>query len=247
MLHVKWVKRIEALSDIAQAKDQGFDSVQVPVSAIMRLEDDVFLKEKAHLLASGIACDVFESPLPEGVCATERGFNIYSWIEYLKKAISRIASLGCTTLIWGDAKSRILPEEGEISVLKENFNQFLFMMADIAGKHSITVCLEPFGRRRTNFLNSLPEVAGIIQSVGKENLAITISAVDIEEIGASLEELLLFRDLIAHACVDSLEKYPDYFKALRNMAFDGIIALPKSADAEMLRSCKEIFTGESRI
>lgn len=243
-MKVKWAKRILSLSDIDTAKNQGFDIAQLPVSTIMNLEDDAFLREKTRLLTSGISFEVFESPLPDGVVATERGFNTYSWIEYLKKAISRIASLGCTTLVWNDAKSRILPEEGEVSILKENFNQFLFMLAEFAEKSGIKVCLEPFGKRRTNFLNSLREVAGVIQSIGKDNLAMTISAIDIAETETSLEELILFRNLILHMYADSPEKNLDYFKMLQNMEFEGIIALPKSADAELLRSYKAALAAE---
>jgi len=83
---------------IGQAKEQGFQIVQLPVAEIMRLDDRAFRDVKIDLLESGLSFEVFESPLPEGVNTTERGFNIYAWIEYLKKAIGRISELGCKTL-----------------------------------------------------------------------------------------------------------------------------------------------------
>jgi len=259
-MHVGWAKRIEHLSDVEEAKGQGFQIVQLPVTEIMRQDDSAFFEVKARLLDTGLSFEVFESPLPEGVSTTERGFNIYSWVEYLKKAIARIAELGCKTLVWGDGKARILPEEAEASVLKENFNQFLFMLAEIAEKNDIVFCLEPLGPRKTNFLNSIEEVVGVINSVGKKNLAIMISSSDIADIGTNVAEIDFYRNLIAHTYLDfhgeaqkpadeepasrhspDIQNYIPFFSILKKIAYDKVIALPSRADFQMLMACKEVW------
>jgi len=259
-MNMRWAKRVDHLSDIEQAKEQGFQIVQLPVAEIMRLDDRAFRDVKIDLLESGLSFEVFESPLPEGVNTTERGFNIYAWIEYLKKAIGRISELGCKTLVWGDGQARILPEEGEATVLKENFNQFLFMVAEIAEKKNIVFCLEPLGPKKTNFLNSLEEVASVLGSVGKKNLAITIASSDIVETNIRIEDFVHYRDLIAHAYLDSLEEVAGssrreaaspqalsmpndilFLSILKKISYDGVITLPNDADCETLISYKEAW------
>lgn len=257
---IRWAKRIENLSDITQAKEQGFQIVQLPVEAIMKLDQSDFREIKQSLLRTGLSFEVFESPLPEGVSTTERGFNIYSWIEYLKETIARIAALGCKTLVWGDGKARILPEDGEVTAIKENFNQFLFMLAEIAEKYGIVFCLEPLGPRETNFLNSMKEVVGVINSIGKKNLAIMISSNDIAEIGTNASEIDFYRNLIAHtylnfpreaqrqACKEpafryspDIQNYIPFFSILKKIAYDKVIALPSMADSQMLMACKDAW------
>ena len=259
-MNMRWAKRVDRFLDIGQAKEQGFQIVQLPVAEIMRLDDRAFRDVKIDLLESGLSFEVFESPLPEGVNTTERGFNIYAWIEYLKKAIGRISELGCKTLVWGDGQARILPEEGEATVLKENFNQFLFMVAEIAEKKDIVFCLEPLGPKKTNFLNSLEEVASVLGSVGKKNLAITIASSDIIETNMKIEDIVHYGDLIAHAYLDSLEDFagpimgkatfpkasgtphPIFFLSiLKKISYNKVIALPNNADSETLLSCKEAW------
>ena len=259
-MNMRWAKRVDRFLDIGQAKEQGFQIVQLPVAEIMRLDDRAFRDVKIDLLESGLSFEVFESPLPEGVNTTERGFNIYAWIEYLKKAIGRISELGCKTLVWGDGQARILPEEGEATVLKENFNQFLFMVAEIAEKKDIVFCLEPLGPKKTNFLNSLEEVASVLGSVGKKNLAITMASSDIVETNIRIEDFVHYRDLIAHAYLDSLEDFagpimgkatfpkvsgtphPIFFLSiLKKISYNKVIALPNNADSETLLLCKEAW------
>jgi len=259
-MNMRWAKRVDHLSDIEQAKEQGFQIVQLPVAEIIRLDDHTFFEFKEHFLKAGLSFEVFESPLPEGVNTMERGFNIYAWIEYLKKAIRKIAELGCKTLVWGDGQARILPEEGEATVLKENFNQFLFMVAEIAEKNKMAFCLEPLGSKRTNFLNSLEEIVGVINSVGKKNLAIMIASSDITETNMRTEEIFYYRDLIGHAYLDSLSEdtvriknelnfhgasgsqHPiPFLSILKKVSYKKVIALPKTADSEMLMLCKEVW------
>lgn len=251
-MSIRWAKRILAADAAELAKEQGFSLVQMPLYQLADMSNDQFADLRNTVCALGLSCESFESPLPPGMKVTERGFNIYSWIEFMKKALDRASDMGCRTLVWGDAKARILPIEGETSILKEHFNQFLFMLCDIAGQHGITVCLEPFGPRRTNFLNSLKEVSETIDSIGRSNLAIAVSLTDILETGASLDELKSFQERIAHIHLENPEgqkvllpptpsdsyDYSVFFAALKDIGYRNIIALPPASDEHTLSFCR---------
>ena len=245
-MEIRWAKRISSVYEAANAGAQGFDAVEPSLSALMELDEAGLAAFRKTLEDMKLSCEVFESILPPDVRVTERGFNIYSWTEYLRQALARASLLGCKTVVWGDGGARILPLEGEISILKEHFNQFLFMLCDIAEHYGIAVGLEPLGPRRTNFLNSLPEVMGAIDSVDKPNLAIALSSADVAEIGILDEELIRYGKFVIHAHVEkplgqadrSLDSLP-FLESLKKISYLGLIALPRSSDGELLRRCRE--------
>lgn len=255
-MDIRWAKRIDSAYEIANAGIQGFDAVEASLSALMKLDEAGLAVYRTMLKESKISCEVIDSILPAEVRVTERGFNIYSWTEYLRLALARASMLGCKTLVWGDGDARILPVEGETSILKEHFNQFLFMLCDIAERHGIRVCVEPLGPRRTNFLNSLPEVAEAIDSIGKPNLAIALGSADIAEIGIQDEELSQYGKIIIHArlekrrnqagCAEggsaseSIECLP-FLASLKKIAFRGTISLPGFSDGDTLRRCRDAW------
>jgi sugar phosphate isomerase/epimerase len=254
-MSVRWAKRILSADEAGLAKWQGFPLVQMPLYQLSELSDGQFVELRDKVCTLGLLCESFESPLPPGMKVTERGFNIYSWTEFIKKALDRASNMGCKILVWGDAKARILPIEGETSILKEHFNQFLFMLSDIAGQHGITIGLEPFGPRRTNFLNSLKEVSEIIDSIGKSNLSIAVSLTDIVETCTSLDELKSFHERIVHVHAENPASqktlmppapfdgndYEAFFAALREIGYQGIIALPPASDEKTLLFCRKLW------
>lgn len=260
-MDIRWAKKIENSSEIAEAKAQGFDAVEPSLSALMELDEAGFADFGESLKATKLTCEVFVSILPADVRVTERGFNIYSWAEYLRLALARASKLGCRTLVWDDGNARILPTEGETSILKEHFNQFLFMLCDIGEQYGIRVCLEPLGPRRTNFLNSLPEVLEAMDSVGKPNLAMSLSSAALIEIDIPEEELLQFAKHIVHARIEkprgrtaSSSGGPigappasdfnclPFFDSLKKIAYRGVIALPKGSDGDTLIACKGLWS-----
>jgi sugar phosphate isomerase/epimerase len=259
-MDIRWARRIGSAPEIAEAKAQGFDAVEPSLSALMELDEAGFAAFGESLDAAGLSCEVFVSILPADVRVTERGFNIYSWAEYLRLALARASRLGCKTLLWDDGAARILPDEGETSILKEHFNQFLFMLCEIGEQYGIRVCLEPLGPRRTNFLNSLPELLEAMDSVGKPNLAMGLSSAAVAEIGIPDEELLQFAKQIVHVRIekprspvagidrgsaagtaaDGFGCLP-FLESLKKIDYRGEIALPKGSDGDMLKACKGLW------
>ncbi len=60
------------------------------------------------------------------------------------------------------------------------------MLCEAAGPLGITVLVEPLGPRRTNFLNSMKDIAEFLPRVGKDNLSSMVSLRELEAIGLSL-------------------------------------------------------------
>jgi sugar phosphate isomerase/epimerase len=257
-MDMKWGKMVADLSEVQRAASDGFDFVQPVRELAAGLGDEQAAGRKARGLDSGLPCEVCALPLPAEVRVTQKGFNLYVWIEYLKNALDPLAGLGCRKLIWSDGRARVLPVEGEIGALKEQALQFLYLLCEAAANVGMSVLVEPLGPRRTNFLNSMKEVSDFLPRVGKENLSALISLRELEPIGLSVPDLATYRQLIDHVHMDNPlacgaaricprpndgYEYRPFVQALKEMGYSALISLPGDADAGALAYCRALWKG----
>ena len=253
---IRWGKMIDDSADIAAAERAGFTHVQLTVDMIMAMSETQSAGFRDELARHKIKVEVCTSPLPPGVQVTEMGFNLYAWTEYLKKAVRRIADLGCKKLAWNDGRARVLPWEGDVTGIKEQVLQFLYMLCEVSDAFGITVLVEPLGPRRTNFLNTLPEVEDFLTRAGKENLRSMISFRELSEIGLGIEDIDKFSRLIHHVQLENPlmasgkrvpplpgdgQDYASFFNGLRRAGYAGTVSLPAAADKASLDFCRQLW------
>jgi sugar phosphate isomerase/epimerase len=257
-MDVQWGKMVSRISQVRQAAAEGFQFVQAAGELAENLGDAQAVGPRA----GGLPFRVCSVPLPADVQVTQRGFNLYVWTEHLKRAVQRLAELGCSKLVWSDGRARVLPVEGEVSGLKEQVLQFLFMLCEVAASFGLAVLVEPLGPRRTNLLNSMKETSEFLSRVGKENLSSMISLRELEPIGLSLSELAAYGKLIEHVQMENPlpageaggarssricprpgdgYDYRLFLQALRQAGYSGGISLPDDADAAGLAYCRNLW------
>lgn len=247
-MSIRWGKMINSLSEAETAENAGFDCIQPTIGFLMSLDT-------ADLKNLRIKAEICSSPLPSDASVTQRGFNIYAWTEYLKKALFRAAESGCKRIAWNDGRSRVLPLEGDLSGEKEQVLQFLYLLCEISGKFDIEVLIEPLGERRTNFLNSMEEVKDFLPLVGKKNLSSMISLRELQYIGLNVSDISRYSSLITHVQMenpllsgknrispktDDTYDYLPFMSALREMEYSGVITLPDDADERTLIYCRKL-------
>jgi len=253
---VQWGKMVTDLSQVEQAVSDGFDFVQPVKDLVVNLSKEQVLQQKARVHGSGMPFKVCAVPLPSDVRVTQKGFNIYVWMEHLKNAAHRMAELGCRKLVWSDGRARVLPVEGAIAGLKEQVLQFLYMLCGVAANFDMTVLIEPLGPRRTNFLNTMKETGDFLSRVRMGNLSSLISLRELERIGLSLSDLADYRPLIDHVQIenprfydgarisprpDDGHEYRPFVKALKEIGYSADVALPGDADAGGLEYCRRLW------
>ena len=255
---VQWGKMVAELSQVEQAVSDGFDFVQPVKDLIVTLSKEQVLHQKARIHDNGMPFKVCAVPLPTGVYVTQKGFNIYVWMEHLKNAMQRMAELGCRKLVWSSGRARLLPVEGSIAELKEQVLQFLSMLCGVAANFDMTVLIEPLGPRRTNFLNTMKETKEFFSRLRIDNLSSLISLRELEWIGLSLSDLADYGALIDHVQMENPRfydgarscprpndgyEYRPFIKALKKMGYSADISLPDSADNESLEYCRGLWDG----
>jgi len=255
---VRWGRVVTDLAQADRAAADGFEYVQAASDLVANLEDHEVARQAERLRSGGPPFAVCGVPLPAGVRVTEQGFNLYVWTEHVKRALHRMADLGCRSVAWSDGRARLLPVEGEISGPKEQALQFLFVLCEAAGALGIQVLVEPLGSRRTNFLNSMEEIAETLPRVGKDNLASMVSLRELDAIGLPPARLGSYRRLIGHVVLenpgepggDRVPPRPDdgcdyrpFLEALKTIGYAGTISLPVAADAASLGYCRRLWKG----
>ena len=253
---VQWGKMVRELAEAEQAASEGFEFVHPVNDLVANLRDEQVLRQKKRILDGGMPFKVCSVPLPADVRVTQKGFNLYVWMEHLKNAASRMAELGCRKLVWSDGRARVLPVEGGITGLKEQVLQFLHMLCAVAAEFDMTVLVEPLSSRRTNFLNTMKEINDFLPRVGKENLSSLISLRELDQIDLSLSDVPKYRQLIDHVQMEnplSFEgpricprpndgyEYRPFVQALKEIGYSADISLPGDADAGGLEYCRGLW------
>jgi len=255
-MSVLWGMMVQSVAQAEKAAKAGFDCVQSGAEFLLGLRDDELVRQESLVRDHHVPCEVSAVPLPADVRVTERGFNLYAWLEHLRKALRLLSNLGCRKLVWSDGRARLLPLEGDQSGPKEQALQFLYVLCEAAEEKGMTVLVEPLGPRRTNFLNTLDEIRTFLPRVGKENLGAAVSLREIAAIGLSPEALLSSGSLVQHVHVENPEasertrlspraddgyEYGPFLTALRGAGYSGVLSLPEDADASALAYCKKLW------
>jgi sugar phosphate isomerase/epimerase len=252
----QWGRMVTDLSQVGQAASDGFDFVQPVQELAVKLGNEQVIQQKAHVHNGGVPFRVCAVPLPADVQVTQKGFNIYVWMEHLKMAVQRLAELGCRKLVWSDGRARVLPVEGATAGSKEQVLQFLYMLCGVAADFDMTVLIEPLGPRRTNFLNTVKETAEFLARVRAENLSCLISLRELEPINLTLSDLADYRQFIGHVQMDNPRsydgaricprpndgyEYAPFLQALKEIEYSADISLPDDADAGGLAYCRGLW------
>ena len=255
---VQWGKMIADLSQVELAAAEGFDFVQPVRDLALDLGEEEVSKIKARIAGGGLPLRVCALPLPADARVTQKGFNIYVWVEHLKKAANRMAQLGCRKFVWSDGRARLLPVEGATAGFAEQARQFLSMLCRATADFDMSVLIEPLGPKRTNFLNTMKETGDFLSRVGVDNLLISLSLRELEPIGLPSSDLSEYGQQIGHVHFDNPGfyegaricpapadrfDYGQFIHALQEAGYAAEITLAQDADADRLAYCRELWNG----
>lgn len=230
--HFGFLNQAEA---IARA---GYDDVELHIWEIMSLDDEEYQAAKRKLRDIHIDCEVFDNPLPLDKIVADDDFDVEYYKEYLRKAVGRTAEMGARYFVYGNGKTRSIPEEKAEEARKKNDDMIVFL-CDEALKANITIMMEPLHRSISNRVLSIPEAFEYAQKLGCRNLKTLLDFRWFIAGGHSYDDIVKYADFIRHVHVDNpLYAFPerhvpmegdgfDYtrlFDTLKSIAYKGIIS-----------------------
>ena len=196
------------IKDYDAIKQAGFDYAELDMPEIEALSEKNFEAFRAHVETVGF-------PVPTGariLPITEPTFFVPGFKEtdlkpYLESTCARSERVGIRKILFGNGKARWLIDEN--SRQKEQvFISFLRMLCEIAGNHGQEILIEPLGPKYSNYINTLPEAARVIDAVGMPNLGAMADLRHFVWSGEPFEDIKTYRDIVGHFHIDFPLSWP---------------------------------------
>jgi sugar phosphate isomerase/epimerase len=108
-------------------------------------------------------------------------------------------------------------------------------MAPIAEEHNIDIALEPLNSKECNFINSVAEGGEIVKDVNHKNFRLMADFYHMMMENESPGIILKYKDQLCHVHIAEKtgrsapgvnnEDFTPYFKALKNIGYNGLISI----------------------
>lgn len=197
------------IKDYDSIKAAGFDYAELDMPEIEALSDEGFASFRAHVQETAF-------PIPTGARILPvkeplffvPGFQETSWESYLKSSCKKCGEVGIKTILFGNGKARWLVDEDSLKK-EEIFIRFLRMLCEIAGEQGQEVLIEPLGPKYSNYMNTVPEAARVIDAANMPNLFVMADLRHFVWSKEPFEDVVQYKDLVRHIHVDYPLSYPE--------------------------------------
>lgn len=227
----------ENIDNIARA---GFDVIELHAWEMVSLDEAAFKKGAAKLKDSGLDFKVVDNPLPLDIQVADESFNIKDWEDHLKLLADRTASLGGKYFMYGNGRTRSIPEAGDKAAAIHKNEDVLVRMSEITKAAGVNLLVEPLAFAVSNYLLSIKEVFECKNKLGLDNMYSLIDYRWFLDMNRPYEDITEYSDFIKHIHIDNpVHKFPkrldpmlddgvDYskfFDKLKEIKYNGIIAI----------------------
>lgn len=181
----------------------GYDAIELHIKEIMSFDDAEYKKAKKMVRDSGIASEVFDNPLPLDIVIADDRFDFPYYIEYLKKAVARSAEMGGRYFVFGNGKTRSLPDGSKREEAVKKNDELIVKLCEIALQYNITIMMEPLAKEICNSVLSVPAAYDYAQKLGCGNLKTLLDFRWFIAGGHDYSDIVKYADFIKHVHVDN--------------------------------------------
>ena len=223
----------------AQAAAARFDYLELPVNLIAGQTEAEFEETKAAVLSAGIPTPAFNLLFPKDMALLSGDMTDEKIGLYLERAFERVQALGGRVAVFGSGKSRNRPEELIYSDAFLRLAAISRLAGEIAGKHGVTVVIEPLNRGESNMINSLAEGAALVAAAGHPCVRLLADYYHIAVDGEPVEDIRRLGG-IAHAHIATKEGrrvplqpdegYRRMFAAMKQTGYTGMLSIEGKSD-----------------
>ena len=162
------------LKDIAAAKAAGFDYMEVRTSEVAALSDAEFDRLVAQLRQLAYPTPAAYWFVPAEIKLTGPAIDKDRQMEYLHRALDRVARLGVRLIVFGSGGARQVPAGFAMDEAFRQLVDFGKRAGPEARKRNITIAIEPQRREECNIVNSTAEALRWVEAVNDPNIQLMI-------------------------------------------------------------------------
>jgi sugar phosphate isomerase/epimerase len=156
-------------------------------------------------------------------------------LKFGESAFRRAQVAGVRTIVFGSGGARGIPEGFSREKAKQQFISICSQLAPLAQKYNVVISLEPLNRQECNFISSLEEGAEIVNAVKHDNFRLLADIYHMLKENESPSNITKFGHLLYHTHIAekkdrtapgvSNEDFTPYFKALKDIGYQGCMAI----------------------
>ena len=226
-----------SFENLDAAAAYGYDYLEVTVGSIAGLSDEAFEVVKAAAAKKPICVEAANVMLPGWGHVLGENTNWPEIMEYLTKAYSRLAQLGCKTVVFGSGGARRIPEGFPREKAWLQLAEFSKRIADLAASVGITIALEPLNTKECNIITSVAEGGRLVEEVAHPHFKLLADYYHMLKENEGFDGLLQYGKYLYHTHFhpafgseaapnegDGLE-YKLFFDKLKEVSYDGRVSL----------------------
>jgi sugar phosphate isomerase/epimerase len=234
--HAARVGYCASLAEIDAVKSAGFDYIELRTSEVAALSDAEFEKLADKLKRNELPVPVTYLFIPADLKLTGPQVNKDQQMDYVRRALDRVAKLGASTVVFGSGPARRYPEGFSREEAFRQLVDFCKRLGPEARKRGITIAIEPLRKEESNIINSLAEGLQLVKTVHDPNIQLNVDyyhlAMEKEDPAVILEA----REYVRHVHTANPQgrvfplkweeyDYGPFYESLRKIGYDKEISI----------------------
>lgn len=248
---------------VADAREAGFDYIEVSVPAFVRPgePDAAFEGAVAAFREGGMPAESANLFLQGDLRCTGPAANHDRIVDYAADVFERLGKAGVAVLVFGSGWARAVPDGWPKEKADAQFADLLSRLAPLAAGSGVALAVEPLARVECNFLNTVAEGAAFARGAASPAVGVLADSFHWARNGETADSILAARGVLAHAhlathpgrLAPGLEPYDfePFFRALLGAGYDGRVSIearlpPPEGRAEAFRRALDILKAAER-
>lgn len=221
----------------AAVKSAGWDFVEESVQGFLQggVADEAW-NGPDRLAKGALPVPAANMLVPGSIKVTGPDADLEKLRAYMTRVVSRAGKLGVTTLVFGSAGARNVPDGFDRQSAREQILAFDRMSAQIASKHGVTIVAEHLNKGESNIVNSVAEAMEYVRAVDHPNFQCLVDSYHLWLENEPLENLRAAMPWIRHVHLADKEgrvapgeskksDYRPFFRVLKEANYDRLISV----------------------
>ncbi len=217
--------------------EAGFDYVELNTVVFLKPAEDeaAFRPVFERIQKSALPCLAANCFMPARLKIVGPHADPDALAHYVETACERAHRVGIETIVFGAGGSRAIPEGFDRQRAQAQLLNFGRLLGDVAGRHGVTIAVEPLNKGETNVWNAVKDCADYVRQVNHPHVRLLVDAYHWALEQDSVEDIVAAGPLLCHTHIATYKTrvapgaepcdFVPFFRALKDAGYDGRMSI----------------------